>query len=36
MAGLGPYRDDTKVQQAWADIKQHGAAAAANLARLLQ
>jgi len=36
MSGLGALRDDPRVAQTWADVKQYGAAAAANLVKLLQ
>ena len=36
MSGLKAHRDDALVTQTWADIKQYGAAAAANLVKLLQ
>jgi hypothetical protein len=36
MAGLQAHREHPLVVQTWADIRQHGAAAAANLVRLLQ
>jgi len=36
MSGLGPYHDHPLVVQTWADIKVYGAAAAANLVKLLQ
>lgn len=35
MSGLGEYRDHPLVWQAWEEVKQYGAAAAANLVRLL-
>lgn len=35
LSGLGAYRDHPSVVQAWSDIKQHGAAAVANLVKLL-
>lgn len=36
MSGLAAYRDHPLVVQAWGDIKQYGAAGAANLVKLLQ
>jgi NAD(P)-binding Rossmann-like domain len=36
MSGLGDLRDDPRVAQTWADLKQYGAAAATNLVKLLQ
>lgn len=36
MSGLGAHRDHPRVAQTWGDIKQYGAAAAANLVKLLR
>ncbi len=36
MSGLGAVRDDPRVVQAWGEIKRYGAAATANLLKLLQ
>jgi hypothetical protein len=36
LSGLGAHRDHPRVAQTWSDVKQYGAAAAANLVKLLQ
>jgi hypothetical protein len=36
MSGLGVHRDHPLVVQTWGDLKRYGAAAAGNLAKLLQ